>query len=135
LVFSEWGALLLQGEVAAVARVFDAAVDVAADAAPAPATTCTSTSAATGAAPSASASASASASGASPRVRVKTAFAALVWTTKLLALDQPADIRRYAVPATGLDPPLTEERVRALLARRVDFSRDAVQRVKINFVP
>jgi len=132
LVFSEWGALLLQGEVAAVARVFDAAVDVA----PAPATT-TSTSAATGAAPSASASAraSASASGASPRVRVKAAFAALVWTTKLLALDQPADIRRYAVPATGLDPPLTEERVRALLARRVDFSRDAVQRVKINFVP
>ena len=131
MVSSEWGALLLQGEVAAVARVFDAAVDVAADAAPAPATTCTFTSAATGAAPNASASAS----GASPRVRVKAAFAALVWTTKLLALDQPADIRRYAVPATGLDPPLTEERVRALLARRVDFSRDAVQRVKINFVP
>ena len=120
VMFSEWGALLLQGEVAAVARSFDEAADIAADAAaPAASATATATTAATTAA--------------SSRVRIKAAFAALVWATKLLALDQPADIRRYAMPTTGLDPPLTEERVRALLARRVEFSRDAVQRVKINF--
>jgi len=50
---------------------------------------------------------------------------------KLLTLDQPADIRRYVIPHQ-LQPPLTEERIRAFLGRRTDFSKDAVLRVKIN---
>lgn len=55
--------------------------------------------------------------------------AKLHWIAKLLALDAPADIKRYAVPRELF---VEETQVRAILARRIDFSKEAVARVKID---
>jgi hypothetical protein len=93
------------------------------------------------------------------RLLVKDAFSGLTWAMKVLTLDQPADIRRYFIPCAGKsDSPqasttrsisnsnssssgglgtvtrLSEDRVRRLLCSRVEFSRDAAMKVKINFL-
>lgn len=60
-------------------------------------------------------------------VSVRPLFSSLLWCTTLLVLDQPADVRRYRIPAAALD----ETAARAVMARRVDFSREAVGKVKI----
>lgn len=59
------------------------------------------------------------------------ALGGAAWAAKMLTLDQPGDVRRYAVPSEALRD---EVAVRALLARRVDFSKDAVARVKITMI-
>jgi hypothetical protein len=61
---------------------------------------------------------------------VKQTFAALNLALKLLTLDAPGDIRRYALDRRLL----SEEQVRAVLGRRVDFSADAVAKVKLSMV-
>jgi hypothetical protein len=61
---------------------------------------------------------------------VKATFASLSLALKLLTLDAPADIRRYALNKALL----SEEQVRAVLSRRAEFSADAVAKVKLNMV-
>ena len=72
---------------------------------------------------------------------VKDAFLPLTWALKVLTLDQPADIKKYVIPlgvtesgseenifSVGL---LSENKIRKIMGRRVDFSKDAVLKVKI----
>ena len=130
---SEWGALLLHGEVMAITKLFHEATDNH-HAGTSDTTTPSSSSAdyqGGGSANTIPHETRPNTTSLSPRVRVRNAFASLTWAMKLLTLDQPADIRRYVIPRQ-LQPPLTEERVRTLLGCRSDFSKDAVLRVKIN---
>lgn len=60
----------------------------------------------------------------------KDSFAPLVWALKLLSLNQLADIRHYTIPAIAA---MDDETARALLRKRVDFSPDAVSKLKIKF--
>lgn len=59
---------------------------------------------------------------------VKAAFDALNLALKILTLDAPGDIRRYNISSTVL----SEDKVRAVLGRRVDFSKEAVRNVKLS---
>lgn len=61
---------------------------------------------------------------------VKQTFASLNLALKILTLDAPGDIRRYTLSKALL----TEERVRAVLGRRVDFPAEAVARVKLTMI-
>lgn len=63
-------------------------------------------------------------------IRIKSPFDSLQLALKVLTLDQPADIRQYAIKASLI----SEEKVRKILSRRVDFQKDAVTRVKINII-
>ena len=88
-------------------------------------------------------------------------FSKLIWSLKILTLDQPAgsipiffevfsvqnsnlnliyyaifiltstDIRRYTFPSDGDDAFLTDDHIRLIMSRRVEFSKDAVAKVKI----
>lgn len=54
----------------------------------------------------------------------------LVLACKIMTLDAPADIRRY-----NLDKSMfSEQEVRHLLGRRIEFNKDAVSKVKITFI-
>jgi hypothetical protein len=63
------------------------------------------------------------------------------WVTKLLALDQPGDLRRYIIPkSVSIECKLSQEPLvlneslcRRVLGRRCDFPKDAVAKVKIPF--
>ena len=59
---------------------------------------------------------------------VKAAFDPLNLALKILTLDAPGDIRRYNISSAVL----SEEKVRSILGRRVDFSKEAVKNVKLN---
>lgn len=59
---------------------------------------------------------------------VKATFDTLNLALKILTLDAPGDIRRYNINSAVL----SETQVRALLGRRVDFSKEAVKNVKLN---
>ena len=61
---------------------------------------------------------------------VKQCFVPLNLALKILTLDAPGDIRRYALSRAVLG----EEQVRRVLGRRVDFSVEAVARVKLTMV-
>ncbi len=53
---------------------------------------------------------------------------------KMITLDQPADIRRYAFLLDAVSIfPKGEEDVRKIMGKRVEFSRDAVKNVKLQF--
>ncbi|KAJ1406165.1 hypothetical protein B484DRAFT_483298 [Ochromonadaceae sp. CCMP2298] len=54
----------------------------------------------------------------------------LHYALKILTLDAPGDIRRYTIPDF-----FTEVEVRNIMARRVDFSKEAVRNVRITFAP
>ena len=58
------------------------------------------------------------------------AFSKWRWIANILTLDSPADIRRYRMPKAYFD----EHQVRQLMALRTDFSKEAVLRVKIEFI-
>lgn len=58
---------------------------------------------------------------------VKATFDALNLALKILTLDAPGDIRRYSIDSAVLN----EQLVRAILARRIDFSKEAVKNVKL----
>lgn len=58
---------------------------------------------------------------------IKQSFAALNLAMKILTLDAPGDIRKYILNFSLLD----EEQVRAVLSRRVEFSVDAIAKVKL----
>eukprot|EP00600_Ochromonadales_sp_CCMP1393_P011929 CAMPEP_0175003370 /NCGR_PEP_ID=MMETSP0005-20121125/4189_1 /TAXON_ID=420556 /ORGANISM="Ochromonas sp., Strain CCMP1393" /LENGTH=568 /DNA_ID=CAMNT_0016258435 /DNA_START=102 /DNA_END=1808 /DNA_ORIENTATION=+ len=62
---------------------------------------------------------------------VKSAFDTLMFALKVLTLDAPGDIRRYSIPSCLFD---SEDSVRNILGRRVEFSKDAVAMVKLNFL-
>lgn len=112
-LFSEWGALLLQQEVLALLRFVDELMDTYFDV--------------------------------DKVAQVKEAFLPLQWTLKALTLDAPGDIRRYLFPSVSPSSSttdsttasssivLSEELIRQILGRRVEFSKDAVAKVKINF--
>lgn len=51
----------------------------------------------------------------------------LLWSLKLLSVNQLADLRHYTVPAGVLD----EASARSVLGRRVDFSAEAVGRCRL----
>ena len=53
---------------------------------------------------------------------VKATFVPLNLALKVLTLDAPGDIRRYTINKTAL----SEEQVRSVLSRRLDFSKEAV---------
>lgn len=63
-------------------------------------------------------------------VLIRREFELLFLLLKILCLDHPADIRRYFFPKTLV----TEQKVRFVLSRRVDFPKEAVAKVKINFL-
>ena len=78
--------------------------------------------------------------------KIKQALSPLHLITKLLTLDSPADLRRYTLPQplSLHSPPLQsssciqplaldEKTVRSILQQRVDFSKEAIQKVKIAF--
>jgi hypothetical protein len=65
---------------------------------------------------------------------IKDALSQIKWAAKVLSLDQPGDIRRYNIQMSKSQRPfkkLDETLVRAIMARRVDFSKDVVSKVKI----
>ena len=70
---------------------------------------------------------------------VKQAFAPLTWGLKILTLDEPADIKKYVIPADVMCDKneidnvgyLTELKIRKIMGRRIDFHKDASQNVKI----
>jgi len=62
---------------------------------------------------------------------VKSCFTPLLWALKVLTLDKPADIKRYAVPSACKDI-VDATFIRKLLAKRVDFSREAISRIKLD---
>ena len=55
-------------------------------------------------------------------------FDPLIWMLKILTIDQPADLLRYKIPGAYVDDGLA----RQIMASRVDLSKDAIARVKIN---
>jgi len=57
-------------------------------------------------------------------------FERVLWATKILTIDQPADMMRYRVPARLFG----EAEVRRLLGRRTDLSQEAVAKVKLNII-
>lgn len=57
-------------------------------------------------------------------------FGQLSWFGTLVTMDQPGYVRRYNVPSDIFD----EATVRVIMARRVDFSLEAIEKVKINIV-
>lgn len=61
---------------------------------------------------------------------VKDIFSPLSLAMKILTLDAPGDIRRYAIPAGSLD----EDTVRRILSRRIDFSKEAITKVRITVI-
>ena len=59
-------------------------------------------------------------------------FSKLLWSLKILTLDQPADVRRYMLPTTeDVDEYLDDDAIRLIMSKRVEFSKDAVAKVKI----
>ena len=60
---------------------------------------------------------------------VKATFDALNLALKILTLDAPGDIRRYNIDQAVLNEAL----VRAILGRRMDFSKEAIKNVKLSF--
>lgn len=63
-------------------------------------------------------------------ISVRNSFLKLLWCMKVLTLDQPADVRRYTLPSdeeSYLDDPM----IRSIMSKRVEFSKDAVAKVKI----
>jgi hypothetical protein len=67
---------------------------------------------------------------------IKEALGPIKWAAKILALDQPGDIRKYnIVQGSSSSRPfrkLDEALVRDIMSRRVDFSKDVVSKIKIN---
>ena len=67
-------------------------------------------------------------------------FLQLIWAMKILTLDQPADLRRCQVPfkkanlisVKGETLDSSAALVKCILSRRLDFSREAIFRMKIN---
>ena len=57
-------------------------------------------------------------------------FDELIWMLKILSIDQPADLTRYKIPKAYMDDNLT----RKIMSSRVDLSKDAIARIKINIV-
>ena len=59
-------------------------------------------------------------------------FSKLIWSLKILTLDQPADVRRYMLPtAEEAEEYLDDDDIRLIMSKRVEFSKDAVAKVKI----
>ena len=71
---------------------------------------------------------------------IRNCFLQLIWTMKLLTLDQPADVRRCRVPfqkanlvsTMGSGGDADADVVKCILARRTDFSKEAILRMKID---
>ena len=61
---------------------------------------------------------------------LRAAFNRWQWISNILALDSPADIRRYKLPKAFFD----ESQVRELMSLRIEFSKDAVARVKLEII-
>lgn len=59
---------------------------------------------------------------------IRSSFTSLLLALQLLTLDQPADILRYNIPIGVLD----DDRIRAVMSRRIDFSLEAVSKVKFS---
>ena len=76
-----------------------------------------------------------------PFVSIKDVFAPIIWALKVLTLDLPADIKKYVIPLGVIDSNsvgdtcssglLSENKIRNIMGRRVDFSKDAVLKVKV----
>lgn len=60
-------------------------------------------------------------------------FVPVMWVLKVLTLDKPADIRRCNMPHDCREK-FTANVIRHLLARRVDFSRDAIAKINLDSV-
>ena len=59
-------------------------------------------------------------------------FSKLLWSLKILTLDQPADVRRYMLPtAEEAEEYLDDDAIRLIMSKRIEFSKDAVAKVKI----
>ena len=63
-------------------------------------------------------------------ISLRPAYSKLLWMANILTLDSPADVRRYKLPPGSL----TEAEIRALMAVRVEFSKGAVAKVKIDAI-
>ena len=61
---------------------------------------------------------------------VRPDFGKLLWYLKIITMDQPGDIRRYAISLEDA-PFLDEATVRDIMSLRADFSRDIISKVKI----
>ena len=59
---------------------------------------------------------------------IRYVFSTLLWAVKILTFDAPGDIMAYSIPGDVLD----EEGARRILGRQLDFSPEAVTKVKIN---
>lgn len=62
---------------------------------------------------------------------IKETFAPILLASNLLNLSNPSEILRYKLSKNIIE---NEEMLRNLLRRRVDFSKEAINRVKINLV-
>lgn len=63
-------------------------------------------------------------------IEVKKIFQQIHLACRLLNLDAPGDIKRYRLDAEVLN----EQQVRMIMSRRVEFSKDAVQKVRLTFI-
>ena len=64
---------------------------------------------------------------------VRPKFVPLIWALKVLTLDKPADIKRFAMPRECKGK-ISAPFVRCLMACRVDFSQDAVLKINLDSV-
>ena len=58
-------------------------------------------------------------------------FASLIWAIKILTIENPVEIMKYEIPSKYFT---SEELVRNLMNKRVEFSLENVKKSKINLV-
>lgn len=151
---SEWGALLLREEMLRLVKMLDEVLHDDDERLIVNTNTAVAASSSSSSSSRSLASASASAS-----ASVSMVFTRMLWITRLLTLDRPADVQRYALPLLSddeisqphhhhhhthqhdhhhdelLEEPshmFSESEVRSVMALRYDFSREAVQRVRLS---
>ena len=63
-------------------------------------------------------------------ISIHAMFEKINWILKILSIDSPADMKRYNLPSQAL----TDDIVRNIMTRRCDLSKDAIGKIKLNFI-
>jgi hypothetical protein len=113
--FNEWGAMLFHEEINAIIKIFEnSSVDIVNE---------TNNNISNTSNSNTNVNNSSSSS-------LRLTFAKLIWISKILSLDQPIDIKRYNLPSSYL----SDEETRNVLRKRVDFSTEAIDKIRLTFV-
>ena len=120
--FNEWGAMLFHEEINAIIKIFEnSSVDIVNETN----NNNNSNSNSNSNNPNSNTNVNNSSSSS-----LRLTFAKLIWISKILSLDQPIDIKRYNLPSSYL----SDEETRNVLRKRVDFSTEAIDKIRLTFV-